>query len=89
MDVVDQLRFQLFNLQHLILNQRCLTLNDILKERGFELYWEGFRRQDLIRFGRFTDTWQEKPVTDARKALFPIPTSALDVNANLKQNSSY
>ncbi len=66
-----------------------LTLNDILKERGFELYWEGFRRQDLIRFGRFTDTWQEKPVTDARKALFPIPTSALDVNANLKQNSSY
>ena len=66
-----------------------LTLADILKERGFELYWEGFRRQDLIRFGRFKDAWQEKPPTDGRKALFPIPTSALDVNANLKQNSSY
>lgn len=66
-----------------------LTLNDILKERGFELYWEGFRRQDLIRFGIFKDSWQEKPPTDVRKALFPIPTSALDVNENLKQNSSY
>ena len=66
-----------------------LTLNDILKERGFELYWEGFRRQDLIRFGKFKDAWQEKPVTDVRKALFPIPTSALDVNSNLTQNSSY
>jgi hypothetical protein len=66
-----------------------LTLNDILKERGFELYWEGFRRQDLIRFGMFKDAWQEKPPTDGRKALFPIPSSALDVNENLKQNSSY
>ena len=66
-----------------------LSLTDILRERGYELYWEGFRRQDLIRFGRFKDAWQEKPPTDMRKALFPVPTSALDVNSNLKQNSSY
>jgi hypothetical protein len=66
-----------------------VTLDDILKERGYELYWEGFRRQDLIRYGKYTNAWQEKPVTDAAKALFPIPTSALDVNENLKQNPSY
>ena len=66
-----------------------LTLDDILKERGYELYWEGLRRQDLIRFGKFTDAWQEKPATDASKELFPIPQSAVDVNENLTQNPGY
>jgi len=66
-----------------------VALSDVLKERGYELYWEGLRRQDLIRFGKFGDAWQEKPATDVKKALFPIPTSALDVNANLKQNPGY
>jgi len=64
-------------------------LDDILDERGYELYWEGFRRQDLIRFDKFTEAWQEKPVTDASKALFPLPTSAVDVNENLTQNPGY
>lgn len=66
-----------------------LTLNDILDERGFELYWEGFRRQDLIRFGEFTGTWQEKPATDATKTVFALPTSAIDVNEDLTQNDGY
>ncbi len=66
-----------------------VTLDDILKERGYELYWEGLRRQDLIRFGKFTEAYQEKPVTDASKQLFPLPTSATDVNENLKQNPGY
>lgn len=66
-----------------------LTLDNILNERGFELYWEGFRRQDLIRFGKFTDAREQKPATDATKVLFPIPTSALDVNENLTQNPGY
>jgi hypothetical protein len=60
-----------------------------LKERGYELYWEGLRRQDLIRFGKFGDAWQEKPVTAATKILFAVPTSAISVNANLTQNPSY
>ncbi len=63
-----------------------VTLDDILKERGFELYWEGLRRQDLIRFGKFTNAWQEKPVTDAKREIFPVPTSAADVNENLDPN---
>ncbi|MBC8004231.1 MAG: RagB/SusD family nutrient uptake outer membrane protein [Verrucomicrobia bacterium] len=66
-----------------------VTLDDILKERGFELYWEGMRRQDLVRFDKFDDAWQEKPVTHINKALFPLPTSAVDVNENLKQNPGY
>lgn len=66
-----------------------LTLDDVLNERGYELYWEGLRRQDLVRFGKFTESYQEKPATDATKALFPLPTSALDVNENLVQNPGY
>lgn len=66
-----------------------LILNDVLEERGFELYWEGVRRQDLIRFGKFTDSWQEKPATDATKTLFALPTSAIDVNEALSQNDGY
>ncbi|HEX3005991.1 MAG TPA: RagB/SusD family nutrient uptake outer membrane protein [Bacteroidales bacterium] len=66
-----------------------VTLDDILKERGFELYWEGHRRQDLVRFGKFTDAWQEKPATDPTKNLYPIPTSARDVNPALVQNPGY
>lgn len=66
-----------------------LTLDNILRERGFELYWEGYRRQDLVRFGKYGNAWQEKPVTDVKKALYPIPTSALDVNENLTQNPGY
>lgn len=66
-----------------------ITLDDILNERGYELYWEGLRRQDLIRFGRFTDAWQEKPASDETKNLFPLPTAAVDVNENLTQNPGY
>lgn len=66
-----------------------LTLDDILRERGYELYWEGLRRQDLIRFDRFTDPYQEKPATQDYRELYPIPTSAVDVNENLQQNQGY
>jgi hypothetical protein len=66
-----------------------VTLDDILKERGYELYWEGLRRQDLIRFGKFGEAWQEKPATAVTKAIYPIPTSAKDVNKNLTQNPGY
>jgi hypothetical protein len=66
-----------------------VTLTDILNERGYELYWEGYRRQDLVRFGKFNDAWQEKPATAASTVIYPIPTSALDVNKNLKQNAGY
>lgn len=67
----------------------ALDVNSLLDERGRELYWEGWRRQDLIRFGKFLGTWQEKPASGAERLLFPIPTEQLAINPNLKQNAGY
>ncbi|HVI46675.1 MAG TPA: RagB/SusD family nutrient uptake outer membrane protein [Chitinophaga sp.] len=67
----------------------ALDLNSLLDERGRELYWEGWRRQDLIRFGKFLQPWQLKPTDDPKYLLFPIPTSDLAVNKNLVQNPGY
>ena len=61
----------------------------MLDERGRELYWEGIRRVDQIRFGTFTDTWAEKTVTDPFRIVYPIPQQALDSNPNLVQNPGY
>ncbi len=65
------------------------NLTDILAERGRELVWEGHRRQDLIRFGRFQNTWWEKTNTDPNRKLFPIPQFARNANSNLTQNPGY
>ncbi len=67
----------------------ALTLETLLAERGRETYWEGWRRNDLIRFGKFLDEWQEKPATTKEKVLFPIPTTALLANPDLNQNPGY
>ncbi|MCU0444831.1 MAG: RagB/SusD family nutrient uptake outer membrane protein [Microscillaceae bacterium] len=67
----------------------ALTLQNILDERGRELYWEGIRRVDQVRFGTFDDVWQEKASTDSRRVLFPIPQQAMDSNPNLTQNPGY
>jgi len=61
----------------------------MLAERAKELYWEGIRRTDQVRFGTFTSTWAEKTNTDAHKVLFPIPGVALASNPNLQQNPGY
>jgi starch-binding outer membrane protein, SusD/RagB family len=66
-----------------------LTLDNLLDERGAELYWEGQRRTDLIRFGKFLDAYNEKPVTGSERLLFPIPSTALASNPNLVQNPGY
>ncbi len=68
--------------------------SDILfRERGFELYWEGFRRSDQIRFGKYEDSWTDKTDTNVSKRLFPIPQSAIDgasgVDGFLEQNQGY
>lgn len=66
-----------------------VNLDEILDERSRELYWEGHRRQDLIRFGKFTEAWTNKDQTSADKIIFPIPQTAIDVNPNLTQNPGY
>ncbi|TDQ80044.1 putative outer membrane starch-binding protein [Sphingobacterium yanglingense] len=67
-----------------------LDLDKILKERGYELYWEGGRRTDLIRFDKYLDAREEKNfVTPSYKLLLPIPISAIEANADLVQNPGY
>ncbi|CAN5836255.1 RagB/SusD family nutrient uptake outer membrane protein [soil metagenome] len=66
-----------------------VDLAKLLDERGRELYWEGWRRQDLIRFGKYLEPWQEKPTDDPKNLLFPIPSNQLAVNSNLVQNPGY
>jgi hypothetical protein len=74
-----------------------LTLDFLLAERGRELFWEGHRRQDLIRFDRFTTNgvWQWKGnvlagrTTEAFRNLYPLPSTELLANPNLKQNQGY
>ncbi len=62
----------------------------ILDERGFELLWEGYRRQDLIRTGHFLEAWTLKQADDGPyRKLFPIPQTQLDANPNLVQNPGY
>lgn len=75
-----------------------LTLDFILDERARELYWEGFRRTDLIRYGKFTSgnyVWPWKGgvksgtgVQDYRN-LYPLPVKDITSNPNLVQNTGY
>ncbi|HKP33104.1 MAG TPA: RagB/SusD family nutrient uptake outer membrane protein [Chitinophagaceae bacterium] len=66
-----------------------VTLPNILDERLREFYWDGWRRQDLIRFGVFLQPWTLKPTDDPKNLWFPIPNTALAVNPNLTQNPGY
>jgi len=68
------------------------TLNDdiLLAELGREFAWEYHRRQDLIRFGKFTAPKTFKANTSPEyRTLFPIPKDQLDLNPNLRQNPGY
>ncbi len=75
-----------------------LNLDFILDERGRELHWEGHRRTDLIRFGKFTGSayiwpWKGNVSTGAPtpsfRNIYPIPAKAMAANQNLIQNPGY
>jgi len=70
-----------------------LTADNLLAERGRELYHECWRRSDLIRFGKFTSsdfTWDLKPATvEAHRALYPIPSQDMTSSGKLTQNPGY
>jgi hypothetical protein len=85
LDLVNQIRSKRGFTQDLT----ALTLEDLLDERGFELYWEGHRRTDLIRFGKFLDAYSGKESSGSERLLFPIPSGALASNPNFVQNPGY
>lgn len=67
-----------------------LDLPKLLAERGRELYLEGWRRNDLVRFGAFNSPTQGRTsASEGFKVVYPIPTIALSSNPNLKQNFGY
>ena len=75
-----------------------VALKFILDERARELYWEGFRRTDLIRYGLFTTNgylWPWKggvangTAVESDRNLYPIPSNELASNPNLTQNKGY
>jgi hypothetical protein len=79
-------------------NAGSIDLDDVLNERMRELYWEGYRRTDLIRYGLFTGgsyVWQWKNNDPNGSSipdffnLYPLPFADIIANQNLEQNTGY
>lgn len=72
-----------------------VTLQDVLDERGRELFNENWRRNDLIRYGKFEGEWGTKTRTnpnakfDKTKRIYPVPQGVMNTNVNWKQNAGY
>lgn len=93
--LINKLRERANNPDHA---RSSYTLDEVLDERARELYFEGVRRTDLIRYGYFGGsdrTWQWKGGVqeggkfEAYRNIFPIPTTELGANSNLTQNDGY
>lgn len=95
---INELRLRAFGNTSGNISGSDLTLDFVLNERSKELYWEGQRRTDLVRYGRFTSgtyVWPFKGnvpegsgVADYLN-LYPLPTNVISVNPNLTQNEGY
>ena len=67
-----------------------LTDANLLAERGREMYWEGWRRNDQVRFGTFLAPVQNRATASPSfRVVFPLPQKELEINSNLKQNWGY
>lgn len=98
LDLVNDLRERAYGDASGNISANELTLDFLLSERARELYWEGHRRGDLIRFNKYTGSeyvwsWKGGAIDgtsfDDYLKIFPIPFSDLNVNPNLKQNPGY
>ncbi|MBR6283689.1 MAG: RagB/SusD family nutrient uptake outer membrane protein [Muribaculaceae bacterium] len=72
--------------------ERECTLDNILDERLLELCWEGWRRQDLIRFNKYKSLYEGPDAideSDGHTTVFPIPADVRALNSNLTQNPGY
>lgn len=97
-DAVNELRERAYGNTNGNITQADLDLDFILDERSRELYWEGLRRTDLIRFGYYTSgsyvwPWKANTIngagTDDFRTIYPIPTNVISANPNLTQNQGY
>ena len=72
---------------------REATLENILEERLLELVWEGWRRQDMVRFGLYHKSYDQRTQLPEEKSgyttVFPIPQKSIDLNPRLHQNRGY
>ena len=72
---------------------RTATLENLLDERMVELAWEGWRRQDMIRFRVFTRSYSCRPQLPGEEngctTVFPIPEKVIDMNPQLHQHKGY
>ncbi|MNK84792.1 SusD family protein [compost metagenome] len=71
---------------------KALTAIDqtvLYNEIGFELYWELYRRPQMIRFGKFDLPGTAKAASEPYRRVFPIPQSTIDVTKEFKQNQGY
>ena len=67
-----------------------IDADEFLAERGREMFMEVTRRQDLIRFGKWGDSWWEKTNSDNFRTVFPIPQEQIDASdGSLTQNPGY
>lgn len=73
--------------------ERTATLDNLLAERQLELAWEGWRRQDLIRFGQFTRSYNSRPQLPNEESgytiVFPIPEKIRQMNPEWEQHPGY
>ena len=96
-ELVNQLRRRAYGDDSGNVTEAQMDLDFILDERARELYWEGTRRIDLVRYGRFTESgiwpWKgnvkEGRTTEEFRDIFPIPASDLLANPELGQNPGY
>jgi hypothetical protein len=97
-DYVNALLERAYGDQSANITAAQLDLDFVLGERARELWWEGHRRTDLIRYGLFTTgdyVWSWKGGGQAGSAvedfrnLYPLPASELLANPNLVQNPGY
>lgn len=67
----------------------ALTEQTLYNEIGYEMYWEMYRRKQMIRFGKFENACTAKPVSEPYRRIYPIPQSAMDASDAFTQNDKY
>ena len=92
-DLVNQVRERAFvNLSEHEFTTGTLTMDELLEERSRELYFEGVRRNDLVRFDKWVRgdwEWADRSNEGDYRNVFPIPQHHINVNPNLTQNPGY